>query len=103
MDRHAPGVAMAGYQVAADEISAYLKTGGQATERTFAAIGTKCREISDILSGKKTLAELNLEQRRNLRSDLYLTSEGLGKLVKTKKLTDPAEQKAASALKNNID
>ena len=26
MDRHSPGVAMAGYQVAADELSAYLKT-----------------------------------------------------------------------------
>ena len=29
MDRHAPGVAMAGYQVAADEVSAYLKTTGK--------------------------------------------------------------------------
>lgn len=103
MDRHAPGVAMAGFQVAADEISAYLKTTGVATDRTFAAIGSKCREISDILSGKKTLAELNLEQRRILRSDLYLTSEALGKLVKGKKLTDPAEQKAASTLKSHMD
>jgi PiT family inorganic phosphate transporter len=103
MDRHAPGVAMAGFQVAADEISAYLKTGGQATDRTFAAIGSKCREISDILSGKKTLTELNPEQRRILRGDLYLTSEALGKLVKAKKLTDPAEQKAASTLKSHMD
>src|SRR5208282_5084642 len=96
MDRHAPGVAMAGYQVAADELSAYLKTTGTATDRTFAAIGSKCREINEILSGRTTLAELNPEQRKTLRGDLYLTSESLGKLVKQKKLTDPAEQKEAA-------
>ncbi len=46
MDQLAPGVAMAGDQVAADELSAYLKTNGKDTPRTFAAIGTKCREIN---------------------------------------------------------
>ncbi len=56
MDRHAPGVAMGGYQVAADELSAYLKTTGKVTDRTFAAVGTKCREISELLSGKASLS-----------------------------------------------
>ena len=41
-----------GYQTAADEVSAYLKTNGKAKDRTFAGIGTKCREISEILNGK---------------------------------------------------
>src|SRR5262249_38733474 len=59
MDRHAPGVAMAGYQVAADELSSYLKTSGKVTDRTYAGIGTKCREISELLSGHKKLEELN--------------------------------------------
>ncbi len=103
MDRHAPGVAMGGYQIAADELSAYLKTNGQVTERTYAAIGTKCREISDILTGKTSLSQLNADQRRILRSDLYLTSESLGKLIKQKKLDDPAEQKAVAKLKSNMD
>jgi PiT family inorganic phosphate transporter len=73
------------------------------TERTFAAIGTKCREISDILTGKSSLSQLNAEQRRILRSDLYLTSESLGKLIKQKKLDDPAEQKTVAKLKSNMD
>jgi PiT family inorganic phosphate transporter len=103
MDRHAPGVAMAGYQVAADELSAFLKTSGVATERTFAAVGTKCREISEILEGKSKMTDLTPDQRRILRGDLYLTSETLGKLVKAKKLEDPEEQKAASALHTNMD
>lgn len=103
MDRHSPGIAMAGYQTAAEEVSAYLKTNGKVTDRTFAAIGTKCREISEILTGKNTLADLSPDQRRILRSDLYLTSEGLGKLIKQKKLTDAAEQKTVATLKGHMD
>jgi PiT family inorganic phosphate transporter len=103
MDRHSPGVAMAGYQVSADELSGYLKTNGVVTDRTFAAVGTKCREISEILTGKTQLSQLNGDQRKILRSDLYLTSESLGKLLKQKKLDDPAEQTAVKSLKSNMD
>ena len=103
MDRHSPGVAMAGYQAAADELSAYLKTTGAVNERTFAAVGTKCREISEILTGKNQLTELTPAQRNILRSDLYLTSESLGKLIKQKKITDPDERKAAATLKTHMD
>ncbi len=103
MDRHSPGVAMAGYQVAGDELSAYLKTTGQVNSRTFAAVGTKCREISEILAGKTSLAQLDADQRRTLRSNLYLTSEALGKLIKQKQLDDPIEQKTVAKLKSNMD
>ena len=103
MDSHAPGVAMAGFQAAADDLSAYLKTNGKAETRTFGAIGTKCREISELMSGHKSLTELNPDQRKLLRSDLYLTSEALGKLIKQKKLSDPAEQKSAADLKKHMD
>jgi PiT family inorganic phosphate transporter len=103
MDAHAPGVAMAGYQVAADEISAYLKTTGTVTDRTFAAIGSKCREVSELLAGRTTLADLSPDQRKLLRGDLYLTSEALNKLVKQKKLPDPTEQKAAATLHSRMD
>ena len=94
---------MGGYQIAADEISAYLKTTGKVNDRTFAGIGTKCREISEILKGKAALTDLNAEQRRILRSDLYLTSEGLGKLIKQKKIADPQEVKATADLKKHMD
>ncbi len=103
MDRHSPGVAMGGYQIASDELSGHLKTSGKMTDRTFAAIGTKCREISELLSGKTNLSQLDGEQRRLLRSDLYLTSEGLGKLIKQHKIDDPAELKSAATLKTQMD
>jgi inorganic phosphate transporter, PiT family len=103
MDRHAPGVAMAGSQVAADELSAYLKTTGTVNERTYAAIGTKCREISTMLEGQKSLTNLTAAQRGALRTNLYLAAESLGKLVKQKKLEDPAEKDAAATLKKRMD
>ncbi len=103
MDQLAPGVAVAGYQVAADELSAYLKTTGKDTPRTYAAIGTKCREINEPIDGKKALTDLTPEQRRILRSDLYLTSEAMKKLNKNKKLTDAALQKSAVTLAGRMD
>src|SRR5262249_44108192 len=99
MDRHAPGIAMAGGKNAADELSQFLKTTGVLTDRTFAAIGTKCREISDRLSNHQNLSELDADGRRALRSDLYLVSESLGKLNKAHKFDDPAERAATGKLK----
>ena len=103
MDRHAAGVAMVGGATANEELSLYLKPTGKMTDRTFAAIGTKCREISTELTGKKSLNELNADQRRGLRTDLYLVAESLGKAKKQNLLTDDAEKKEAGDLKNNMD
>ena len=94
---------MGGYEIAGEELSGYLKTTGKMTERTFAAVGTKCREISEMLTGKKSLTELTGDQRRILRSDLYLTSESLGKLMKQHKLEDADEQKTVATLKSHMD
>ncbi len=54
-------------------------------------VGTKCCEIETHPEGRKALTELNPDQRCMLRSDLYLSAESLGKLVKQHKLEDPAE------------
>jgi len=103
MGHHAPGVALAGYQASADELSSYLKTTGVATERTYAAISNKCFEISGMLQGKKSLGDLNTDERRTLRTSLYLVGESLGKLLKQKKLTDPEDITAAALLKSRMD
>jgi PiT family inorganic phosphate transporter len=103
MKELAPGVAMAGYQVAEGELSDYLKTTGKDTPRTYAAIGTKCLEIEDLISGKQSLTDLTSDQRRTLRSDLYLTSEAMKKLNKNHKIEDPKLQKSAAALAGRMD
>jgi PiT family inorganic phosphate transporter len=103
MDELSPGIAMAGFQAASDELSGYLKTTGKMTDRTFAAVGTKCQEISDILNNKKALADLSGDERRTLRTDLYLTSETLGKLIRQKKIEDPKLLKTSADLRKHMD
>lgn len=102
MERHSSGLALEGPDAAAVELSSYLKTTGVSSDRTYAGIRDKCFELSGMIVGKKDLMELNTEQRRDLRTDLYLVSESLGKLVKQHKLNDD-EAKEAAALKTRMD
>ena len=103
MDKHSPGAAMAAGPIADQYISDYLKVGGKTSSDTFAAIGTKCREISSKLEGHKSLSELSEQQRRDLRNDLYLVSEALGKANKQNLFTDPGEKKSAGDIKKHMD
>jgi inorganic phosphate transporter, PiT family len=103
MDQHAPGIVVAGMQASSDELSGFLKTTGVATDQTYAAIGNKCREISAQLQGKTNLTELKPDERRMLRTNLYLVSESLGKLTKQNKLTDVPDLAAVATLKKQMD
>jgi PiT family inorganic phosphate transporter len=103
MGRHAPGVALAGYQASADELSSYLKTTGVASDLTFGAISNKCNEIYTMLQGKKSFTDLSIDDRRIVRTSLYLVAESLGKLLKQHKLTDPEDIAAAGLLKSRMD
>ena len=103
MDKLSPGAAMAGGPVADQCISDYLKPSGKAASDTFAAIGTKCREISAALAGHKSLTELSGDQRRALRNDLFLVSESLGKATKQNLFSDPDLKKGAGDMKKHMD
>src|SRR5262249_6586700 len=48
-------------------------------------------------------SQLSAKDRTTLRSDLYLTSEALGKLIKQKKLENATEQKTVASLKSHMD
>jgi inorganic phosphate transporter, PiT family len=80
-------------QDATDELSAYLKTTGVATEKTFGALAGHNREVAIELEGRSSFADLTVDQRKGFRSDIYLLSESIGKLIKQHKIKDPAEVK----------
>jgi len=102
MAKHSNGQEVGAFQASADELSSFVKTTGVASERTFGAIRNKCFEIFGIMQGKNSFSDLPTEQRRVLRTNLYLVSESLGKLVKQKKLNNE-EANEASALKARMD
>ncbi len=74
MDRHAPGVAMAGSQVAADELSSYLKTSGKAHRPHLRRHRNQVpRNLANSSTGHKPYATLTRASALHLRSDLYLS------------------------------
>jgi PiT family inorganic phosphate transporter len=84
-------------------ISAYLKTSGHASESTYAALSTKSNEIAQELGGTSSLAALPADKRGAVRTDIYLVSEGIAKLMKQHLITDDGEKKLLGGYKQQLD
>jgi PiT family inorganic phosphate transporter len=102
MGSHAPGIQTPTRAMAVDELSNFLKTTGVMTDQTFPSLHDECLEIYGMTDGKKSLSDLNTEERRTLRTDLYLVSESLNKLIKQHKL-NAAQAKDAAAFKSKME
>ena len=83
-------------------LSDFIKNGGTFTDQTFAAVAAKAHVVGEVLNGKQAFTEIDTPHRRDLRSDLYLVSSSLGKLVGLKKF-DPAETKAVKEYAQLVD
>ena len=89
-------------QDATDELSAYLKTKGIATAKTFQALAGRNREVAIELEGRSSFDDLTIDQKKGFRSDIYLLSESINKLLKQHKITDPAEAKALTVYQGTL-
>jgi inorganic phosphate transporter, PiT family len=78
-------------QDAPSEVSAYLKAGSQPTDRTFGAVAALNNEIIQAISGKNDFNTLSTDQRKGLRTDIYLVGASIAKLVKQGEISDPTE------------
>jgi PiT family inorganic phosphate transporter len=88
---------------ASGELSAFLKTTGKATDKTFVALGETSRGIASQLAGKTSLNDLAAEDRRALRSNMYLAGETIAKLDKGGKFIDPQERAAANSFRSKLN
>ncbi|MDX2024716.1 MAG: inorganic phosphate transporter [Deltaproteobacteria bacterium] len=70
-------------------LSSYLEH-GHADERTFAAAATIDRRLAEVLRGKNDFTSFNVDERKTIRTDIYLLSSTLTKLAKTKAFNDPS-------------
>jgi inorganic phosphate transporter, PiT family len=98
--KHSPNVSSS--HEATDALSDYLKTKGVASEKTFAALAGRNREVAIELEGRTSFSDLTVEQRKGFRSDIYLLGETIAKLIKQHKVTDPAEIKALSQYQTSL-
>ena len=102
LSKKSPGVTISD-EDAEKELSGYIKSDGQFTDRTFAAVAEKAHGVHDMLDGKGSLNDVPVESRRAVRTNLYLVGAALGKLAKTNKFTDPQEKDAAMKYGSEAD
>jgi len=69
---------------AATNLNAFLKNNGTVGPQTIPSLDEKSHEIAQAVTGKQTLRNVPKEQRSALRSDIYLVSASIGKLLKSK-------------------
>jgi PiT family inorganic phosphate transporter len=103
VEKSLDGLAAAG-NVAASEapavLSKYLKSGGTYDENTIAALAATTRQIGDSIAGRQSLSELSPGQRTELRTEIYLASETIGKLLKENRIADPSQRDVLAAYKS---
>jgi PiT family inorganic phosphate transporter len=83
------------------QLTAYLRT-AQIAPATMPALALANRRVVDGLKGINDLAALPAMQRRSLRLDIYLVSETLARLLKTKQLPATLDAKAAASYQKSL-
>jgi PiT family inorganic phosphate transporter len=84
------------------ELSRFLKASGKAAPATYPALAVKNREITVALADRNSVTELTEAQRSELRSNMYLVSETIGKLNKAN-LFRSEDQAALLSYKTHVE
>jgi PiT family inorganic phosphate transporter len=84
-------------------LSAYIKSNGQISDRTFAALAEKNKEIVGKLENMQSLASLPENDRRGLRTDFYLISGAVAKIAKSKVISDESFTTTAAKYRSSLD
>jgi inorganic phosphate transporter, PiT family len=85
------------------ELSAFLKTTGKLTDKTFGALVVTLEAFEANLEGKKTFSELGKAVRSGVRTDIYLTQSTIAKLLKTHAITDEADAKTLKDFSGSLN
>jgi PiT family inorganic phosphate transporter len=89
--------------MAASTVSEFLKTSGKLTDSTLGALVALNDDVSAKVGGLKSFSELSSSERRDLRTRIYLISEGIGKIGKLNAITDPARSKILASYRGDLD
>ena len=76
-------------------LSRFIKAGGKKAAETYPALAALNGDIVTRFAGKTSIKQVPADDRKDVRSDLYLVSESIGKLQKAKAL--PADAQTAFA------
>ncbi len=85
------------------ELSNYLKPNVSPNKSTAAAVLQLNRDVTMQLSSKKKLSDVPRNERTELRSDLYLIGESLGKMAKQGRIPEADVKAAVGRYKKDLD
>jgi PiT family inorganic phosphate transporter len=80
----------------------HFLTIGKTDAQTLPALRHEELRINAALSGIHTMSDLKPDDRRSLRSDIYLASESLGKILKADKTLKPEDKKALADSRTDL-
>jgi PiT family inorganic phosphate transporter len=95
LDAKARGIPAVTGPAAESALSDFLKSGAKAVDATFAALAYENGQIATIVASAPTPSKLTEDQRRNLRTKVYLVGTALGKMAKGKNTFTDADQAAS--------
>jgi len=84
-------------------LSAFMKRNGQLTDQTFAALALRNKSVATKLENVQNLSSLSEDDRRRLRTDFYLISGSLTKLIRNRVVTDPTFIDTAAKYRTSLD
>jgi PiT family inorganic phosphate transporter len=85
------------------EVSAFLKEGSKPPSAPYSSLVELNQTIVAKLAHAKSFYDLSEIDRRSVRTDVFLVDAGLGKLVKTGKVSDPATKKLYGDYQGDLD
>jgi inorganic phosphate transporter, PiT family len=85
------------------ELSAFLKTTGKVTDKTFGALVITLEAFEANLEGKQTFSDLGKAVRAGMRTDIYLTQNTIGKLLKTHAITDEGDAATLKSFASSLN
>ena len=84
-------------------ISGFIKAGGKYSATVWGSIAELNAKVASGLTGVTSFTGMAEQQKRDIRTNMYLVSAGIDKLAKSKKIDDPAELKTLKGLQSDIN
>jgi PiT family inorganic phosphate transporter len=98
-----PGAPTVAPADAATALNTFLKSSSKVTPETIPAVAAENGLIVSALAGKATLGDVPKANRKDLRSEIYLVSNSIAKLKKSKAIADPAALKTLDGYHKQLD
>jgi inorganic phosphate transporter, PiT family len=84
-------------------LSGYIKSGGKYTDAIWGSLADLNGKVAGSVQDVTSFSGLESQQKKDVRTDMYLVSATIDKLLKSNKITDPDEVKALKSEEKNVD